>query len=879
MRIKIANYMKKPIQTFLLLALTASVQVQADDKLIDLCEKNTSSTYKEYGTATSIASGNTLTVRTARYTDFYPTLSGKGDLILYCGGERTYLGKHSDKSYPNWTNFSGHVDIYPYKAVESNCGFYGVVMNTNGKSYSPEDANPTSKINVLFNNNKVVLHEGASFATEKSASGIRIGELNTEAGSRMYGYYKSQSATSSAYYLLGCLNTDATLAGRIASIEKNGAPDATQTVGIVKEGKGTYTLTANDNQISGAVRVNAGTILINNDATTAKKGKKTGGTGSAGNTSLPVVYTFKGATLGGNGNIGGHVDMYGTLTPGVDGAGTLYLANYATSASCNLIMHPASVINFSLTDKDTYTALDITGMIQYNKMLEDFSEGSTLPQIVVKLADDAQVKEGDSFTLIKTTKGRENGGEWKFKVVVPEKMSWTVNETEENGKYTMTITCTSLNDGEGGGNNDDDNGEVDGDDEDDDSALFAEVPGTTVKKGQFLRKYLEMLDTDKRIGVAVPSSWTYNVPASPSSTVSKAISNNFNLCVAENEMKIDQTEPSQNSFNFGSANELVQYAKNQKMAVRGHTLVWHSQVPDWISKDGKNNDKKWTREQLLEIMKIHITKCIKQFGDNVCEWDVVNETLDDDQSIVRTNPNGYQLRKESVWVKTIGEDFIDSAFVYAHRANPNIKLYLNDYDCEFSGVAKTTALYNLAKRLKDRGIPIDGVGLQCHLKANNFSKQKLDNTVKRYAGIGLNCILTEIDIAITANTSAEKTKQAEVFKQIAEVWLKNDNCPHMVIWGINDQYSWISGSYPVLFDANNSAKPAFTALQTTLRNYVANQLKTTAVEGVDGADASAYEVERYNLSGQKVTSQHRGVSIVKMSDGTVKKVSFDGGQK
>ncbi len=862
--------MKKQLLTILMFVLGVSAQVRADDKLIDLCEKNTSSTYKEYSTATTIAAGSTLTVRTARYTDFYPTLSGKGNLELYCGGERTYLGKHSDKSYPNWTNFTGHVDIYPYKAVEANCGFYGAVMNTNGKSYSPEDANPTSKINVLFNNNKVVLHEGAAFATEKSAAGIRIGELNTEAGSRMYGYYKSQSANSTAYYLLGGLHTDATLAGRIASVEKNGAPDATQAVGIVKEGKGTYTLTANDNQISGAIRINEGKVLINNDAATAKRKKYTGGTGSAGNASMPVVYVFKGTALGGNGNIGGHVDLYGSLMPGHEGQGTLYLANYATSAACHLIVHPGSSLHFSITDASAYTSMEASGSLQYNSMLQDFTEGKTQPQVVVTLSENQQVKEGDTFTLIKAAKGREHAADWKFRVVLPEQLTWDVNETEENGQYVLSVTCTSLNQGNQGGEDEKDNMDDKDEDEEDDSALFGEVAGTTVQKGMFLRKYLEMLDTDKRIGVAVPSTWTYNVPANPSSTVSKNISNNFNLCVAENEMKIDQIEPSQNGFNFGAANDLVQYAQNQQMAVRGHTLVWHQQVPEWISKDGKNNDKKWTRDQLLEIMKNHITKCVKQFGSKVMEWDVVNETLDDDQSIVRTQPNGYQLRKESVWVKVIGEDFIDSAFVYAHRANPNLKLYLNDYDCEFSGVAKTTALYNLAKRLKDKGIPIDGVGLQCHLKVNNFSKSKLNQTVKRYAEIGLNCIFTEIDIAISSISSSELTKQAEVFSQIAEVWLKNDNCPHMVVWGINDKYSWVSGSHAVLFDENNTGKPAYKAVQTTLRNYVANKKLQTSVGGV--GDAHATEVDRYSLSGLRLTTPTKGVSIVRMSDGSVKKV-------
>lgn len=857
--------MVKRLITILALALVAT-GVKAQDKLLDLCEKNTSSNYKVYNTSTSIPAGSTLTVRTSRYTDFYPTLTGSGNLELYCGGERSYLGNHSDKSYPNWNNFTGKVGIYPYKVVDGSAGFYGCIMNTNGKSYSPEDANPGSKINTLLSNNKVTLHKGAAIATEKSAAGIRIGELNTEAGSRMYGYYKSQSATSTAFYLLGALNTDATLDGTIASIEKNGTPDGTQSVGIIKEGKGTYTITANDNQISGGIRVNAGTLLINNDAKTAKSKKYTGDTGAAANSQLPVAYVFKGATLGGNGNIGGHTDLYGTIKPGTDGQGTLFLANYKTSAQCNLTVHPASIINCSITDATKYSSIDINGKIYRSNITQEFTENNASPQIVVTLDKDNDVKVGDSFTLVYAKKGRDNAGTWFFKIVLPERLTWKVSETNgDDGSYTLSVTCTSLNDGDSSTPGDNTGEE----DEEDDDEEDVDISGVTLSKLLNLRKYLELHDEGKRIGVAIPSSWTYNVPASPNSDVALAISNNFNLCVAENEMKIDQTEPSQNSFNFGAGNSLVSYAQSKNMAVRGHTLVWHSQVPDWISKDGKTNDKGWTRDQLLKIMENHITRCVKNFGTKVCEWDVVNETLDDDQSIVRTNPNGYQLRKESVWVKVIGEDFIDSAFVYAHRANPKAKLYLNDYGCEYSGSAKTIALYNLAKRLKDKGIPIDGVGLQCHLHADDFNKTNLNNTVKRYAAIDLNCIFTEIDIAIYTTSSADLAKQADVYRQITEVFLKNTNCPHMIIWGINDKFSWISDRNPVLFDFNTKPKPAYNSVRDALWKHAATI--TVGIDEDEAISTDAHELVRYNSAGQMISSPCKGVNIVKMSNGEVKK--------
>ena len=854
----------------LLLAVLTSIGMRAQDgetTLLDLCEKNTSSTYKTYSKNISLAQGKTLQVRTARYTDFYPTLSGKGSLQIYSGGERTYLGNHSDKSYPNWSSFTGTVDVYPYKEVESSCGFYGIIMNTNGKSYSPEDANPASKINTLLNNNKLTLHDGAAMATEKSAAGIRIGELNTEAGSRIYGYYKSQSATSTAYYLVGALNTDATLAGRIASIEKNGTPDASQSVGIVKEGKGTYTITGNDNQLSGALRINDGTVLICNDIVTARQKKLSGATGTAADASMPVAYVFKNGKLGGTGNVGGHVDLYGTLAPGVDGQGTLYLANYVNGKACNLTVHPASVISLQIKDAEHYTSLIVDGQIVRSDMGQDFVTSTSKSRIAVELAEDYEVKVGDSFTLLSATKGRDNAGLWDFSITLPQHLTWSVgNSISDDGTYSLTLTCTSVD--ENDNDNDDDN-----DDEDEGEGNVDEdeepVPDMGISKLFGLRKYLELAGTGKCIGVAVPSSWTFNVPANPSSDVSGLISKNFNLCVAENEMKMDAMEPQQNGFYYDPAMALSRYAKSKNMELRGHTLVWHSQVPEWISKDGKTNDKGWTRQQLLKILENHITQIVSHMGTDISEWDVVNETLDDDQSIVRTNPNGYQLRRESVWVKTIGEDFIDSAFVYAHRANPEARLYLNDYGAEYAGNAKTVALYNLAKRLKNSGIPIDGVGLQCHLHVDDFDKAALNSTVQRYQELGMNCILTEVDMALYSQTSADFKRQAEAYKQITEVFLKNDNCPHMIIWGINDRYSWIADKAATLFNTNNQEKQAYRYVRDALHAYASRVLYQTDVE--TPACPTGTESQRYNAAGIRIGQPTRGLNIVRLSNGTVRK--------
>lgn len=180
------------------------------------------------------------------------------------------------------------------------------------------------------------------------------------------------------------------------------------------------------------------------------------------------------------------------------------------------------------------------------------------------------------------------------------------------------------------------------------------------------------------------------------------------MIVAGNEMKFDAMEPEQGNFKFETADKLVAFAEQHQMKVRGHTLVWHSQLPGWLGagSEGASNNNNYTRDELLKIMENHITTIVSHYKGRVHEWDVVNECVSD---------NSSQTLRNSIWQKVIGESFIDSAFVYARRADPDAKLYINDYSVEFAGNNKADRYYNLVKKLVARGVPIDGVGLQAHL--------------------------------------------------------------------------------------------------------------------------------------------------------------------
>jgi endo-1,4-beta-xylanase len=309
----------------------------------------------------------------------------------------------------------------------------------------------------------------------------------------------------------------------------------------------------------------------------------------------------------------------------------------------------------------------------------------------------------------------------------------------------------------------------------------------------------------KMFGTCVNSQWFSN---STGSTYENILKNEFGMVVAENEMKFDALEPSQNSFNFTNGDKLVTFAQNNKKEVRGHTLVWHNQIPGWVSNGN------WSRDSLISAMNNHINKVMAHYKGKVKEWDVVNEACDD---------SGNGLRS-SVWKNKIGTDFIDIAFQTARNADPDALLYYNDYNIEDMSSKSNTA-YNMIKSMKERGIPIDGVGFQCHF-INGMSSSQLsaiEQNVKRYAAIGVKVSITELDIRM--NSSENQTTgfqtQASNYKSLMEICLRNTNCTTFMVWGFTDKYSWVPGTFPgtgraLIYDDNLSPKPAYTALKEAL---------------------------------------------------------------
>ena len=828
------------MRKILLLALCLTgLSAAAEEKTIDISGDNTDKNYISYTKSISLPEADVVNVKMARYVYFSSTISGKGTLNLYAGGERCYLGTTGGKTWPNWTNYTGDIHIYPFPENSSSAGFYGVVLAFGGKSSSPESAYEDlagGKVNPSMANNRVFLHQGATICGEANTagSGYRIGELQTEAGSILQGYMKKGR---SAYYLLGGLNTDATLAGTIAP----SGNDKNTLLSILKEGTGTYTITGNENFLSGGLRILDGRVLVMNDRAEAESKKLSGATGAMSNTNEAVVYVFEKGVLGGLGSIGGTVSNYGTIQPGADDMGLLTLKNYAADKEAHLFVHPASVLRFRIGGAQ-YDRLSVDGDVKFFNITEDFEESDQMPVIQVVLDANANVKPGDEFKVLTTKRKSSFAGEWHFDVRA-DQYTWEVEEREENGGIAFVLRLVSYEK-----MNIPDNPVVPEIPESTIGSLYDDGVDDNTDKTT-LRDYAAQ--NSKYIGTAI-SMWKNDLN-NASLGETKEVGAQFNMLVAENEMKWDALEPSRNSFSYGSADNLVRFAQNHDMRLRGHCLAWHSQLPTWVSSDGKKNDKNWSREEALAILKNHIEKVVKHYKGKVAEWDVVNECLDDDQSVVRSDPEGYTLRKNSVWTQAVGEDFIDSAFVWAHRADPDAVLYLNDYGVEFSNKAKTAAFYNLAMRLKKKGIPIDGVGLQCHFSIGDLDSVKLDNTIRRFAEAGLQCIITELDMGIPSNTTKNKEAQARDYRVITDIVLNNDNCPDMVIWGLKDNNSWRESSYPLLYTSGIGKKPAWYAVRSALRH---RRLTDTGIRPVVSTDAVRADNAIYDMQGRRLNGEN-----------------------
>jgi endo-1,4-beta-xylanase len=275
----------------------------------------------------------------------------------------------------------------------------------------------------------------------------------------------------------------------------------------------------------------------------------------------------------------------------------------------------------------------------------------------------------------------------------------------------------------------------------------------------------------------------------------------FDMVTPGNEMKWDTTESSRGSFNFGPGDQIVSFGQSHSMRVRGHNLVWHAQLPGWVSSLPLN--------QVQGAMESHITTEATHYKGKLYAWDVVNEPFNEDGSL-----------RHDVFYNAMGTGYIADALRTAHAADPSAKLYLNDYNIEGEN-AKSNGMYSLAQSLLSQGVPLNGIGLESHFIVGQVPSSMQAN-MQRFADLGLDVAITELDDRIqlpTNNSSLQQ--QATDYGNVVKYCLAVARCVGISQWGVDDGHSWIPGTFPgygaaTLYDSNYQPKPAYNATVTAL---------------------------------------------------------------
>jgi endo-1,4-beta-xylanase len=274
----------------------------------------------------------------------------------------------------------------------------------------------------------------------------------------------------------------------------------------------------------------------------------------------------------------------------------------------------------------------------------------------------------------------------------------------------------------------------------------------------------------------------------------------FSTVTPENEMKWEAVEPERGKFEFEAADDVVRRADEAGQKVRGHTLVWHFQLPAWVRELGPKDLRQATRE--------HIRAVVGRWEREVGVWDVVNEPIADSGRL-----------RQSVFLRRLGPGYIEDAFRTARAADADAKLYLNEIGAD--GInPKSDRLYAIVRDLKAKGVPIDGVGLQSHVNLGGIANGFVAN-MQRFRALGLDVAITEADVGLKVPPNAQDLQtQAEIYAQLVRACL-TVKCASLTFWGFADRYSWISETQPgmgaaTLLDDKLAPKPAFAAVQRAL---------------------------------------------------------------
>lgn len=323
------------------------------------------------------------------------------------------------------------------------------------------------------------------------------------------------------------------------------------------------------------------------------------------------------------------------------------------------------------------------------------------------------------------------------------------------------------------------------------------------------------------VGAAI-NSWNYS---DKSSEDYLTITKQFNTFVMENQTKPDQIHPSEDTYNFAPTDSFVQFGEEQGATLRGHTLIWHSQCPNWFFYDADGNYA--SADLVMQRIDEHVTTIVSRYAGKIDTWDVVNEVLGDDGGL-----------RDSLWYQLVGDydgdgdkyDFIEQAFRSARAADPDARLIINEYNLEWSE-SKTITMYLAIKQMLTEGVPIDGVGLQMHIGPDldvNTLRSNIEILLKlRDINPDFMIEITELDMNITGNSKEDIKKQADKYAELFEFFIELSEqgvLDTVVFWGIEDSVSWLNGTngvttYPMLIAREYRLKDAYWSVIDVARKH------------------------------------------------------------
>ena len=304
------------------------------------------------------------------------------------------------------------------------------------------------------------------------------------------------------------------------------------------------------------------------------------------------------------------------------------------------------------------------------------------------------------------------------------------------------------------------------------------------------------------------------------------IKNNFNSVVAENCMKGEEIHPEENRFFWDDADRFVKFGQDNGLAVIGHCLIWHSQPPVWMFTDERGDTV--SRDVLIGRMHRHISAVVGRYKGRILGWDVVNEIFNDDGTF-----------RDTPYYRIIGPEYVELAFKFAHEADPNAELYINDYS--LAKPAKRDAVCRIVRELKSKGCRVDGIGMQSHNGLDYPDLDEYEKSIDAFAACGVKVMVTELDVNVLPNPEkfggaeiSQNFKYSEalnpyknglpedVEKEFEERYLDIFNIYYrhrgqisrVTLWGVTDTSSWLNDfpvpgrvNYPLLFGRDNKPKP------------------------------------------------------------------------